>query len=900
MEEEQNIIDSTVSDFILNTDQERAFRIIANHASTQKPEQLIMYIGGMAGTGKSQVIKALTAFFERRNEAHRLIVMAPTGTAAALVGGSTYHSILGINDKCATNMSIAKVRTRLDGVDDMFLDEVSMLSCHDLYTISAQLAKAFNEPNKPFGGLNMIFSGDFSQLPPVNGGESGSLYSGSVGTKIYSGLTHYGQECAIGKALWHQVTTVVILRENMRQKLQTVEDVKFRKALENMRYRACTQEDIAFLHTRTTGPGADKPKLAEKDFQNVSIITAWNSQKDRINELGSARFAKETNQHLIDFYSSDKWVIYEDIPEKVTGHKRRKRVKATESNTSITKADQEKLWELPHHATQHFPGKLSLCIGLPVMLRNNDATELCLTKGQEGTVAGWQSYVGPHGKLVLDTLFVRLTNPPHTVNFAGLPENVVPIPKMSQTVECTMKSDEIRKVEREQCCVLPNFSMTDYASQGKTRPYNPVDLQHSRSHQSYYTCLSRCASAKGTLIVQSVQPNVITGGCSGWLRQEFRDLELLDEITKLAFYSQLPPEINGHSRNTLIRQFHAWKGLNYIPENLHPSIKWSEQCPNPLEAEVQDISWQIVNRKEQPNSNLNNSILKASNAFVTAKGSTSVLFKTTSTKRKAGDQDELHAIKKVKTLHKSNNNTSKRKNEDKSDGPRKKIKFTTYDEDDAPPGSQWDEDNYSCAYDALFTILFNIWVSNPKKWKKIFKDSNQYLSTLHDGFQKYLRGVSTLEIARDDVRTLLNHNDPVLFPSGQNGCSVSALATQMFYPIFKVPQLHVKCSHCNNTIIINSNRVGRLMHVAHNATGTISQILENHMCHQSQQVCNNCDAPLETSIHFSDTHKIYAVDVTDRNVTLSRTVKYKDQHVQLPFISEALYIMVAFILPAEL
>ena len=148
---------------------------------------------------------------------------------------------------------------------------------------------------------------------------------------------------AIGKALWHQVTTVVILRENMRQKLQTVEDAKFHKTLGNMGYKACTQEDLAFLCTRTTGPGADKPKLAEKDFRNVSIITAWNSQKDRINELGSARFAKETNQHLIDFYSSDKWVIYEDIPEKATGRKWRKRVKATESNTSITKADQEKL-----------------------------------------------------------------------------------------------------------------------------------------------------------------------------------------------------------------------------------------------------------------------------------------------------------------------------------------------------------------------------------------------------------------------------------------------------------------------------------------------------------------------------------------------------------------------------
>ena len=56
-------IDNTVSDFFLNTDQERAFCIIVNHASTQKPEQVIMYIGGMAGTGKSQVIKTLMAFF---------------------------------------------------------------------------------------------------------------------------------------------------------------------------------------------------------------------------------------------------------------------------------------------------------------------------------------------------------------------------------------------------------------------------------------------------------------------------------------------------------------------------------------------------------------------------------------------------------------------------------------------------------------------------------------------------------------------------------------------------------------------------------------------------------------------------------------------------------------------
>jgi hypothetical protein len=32
-----------------------------------------------------------------------------------------------------------------------------------------------------------------------------------------------------------------------------------------------------------------------------------------------------------------------------------------------------------------------------------------------------------------------------------------------------------------------------------------------------------------------------------------------------------------------------------MPDNLHPTIKWSAQNPNPLEADVQDIPWQIVN-----------------------------------------------------------------------------------------------------------------------------------------------------------------------------------------------------------------------------------------------------------------------------------------------------------------
>jgi hypothetical protein len=138
---------------------------------------------------------------------------------------------------------------------------------------------------------------------------------------------------------------------------------------------------------------------------------------------------------------------------------------------------------------------------------------------------------------------------------------------------------------------------------------------------------------------------MITGGCSGWLRQEFCDLEILDEITRLPFHPQLVLEINDHCRNTLIRQFCKWKGLNYVPENLHPTIKWSAQHPNPLEADVQGIPWKIVNRKENSNSKFNNSMIKASNSFTAAKGSVPLLYNImtpTSTKCKPDDQNELH------------------------------------------------------------------------------------------------------------------------------------------------------------------------------------------------------------------------------------------------------------------
>ncbi|KAG1748251.1 uncharacterized protein EDB91DRAFT_1003527, partial [Suillus paluster] len=52
-------IDNMIEEFTLNTEQARAFRIVAEHSLLVKPEPLRMFIGGAGGTGKSRVINAL-------------------------------------------------------------------------------------------------------------------------------------------------------------------------------------------------------------------------------------------------------------------------------------------------------------------------------------------------------------------------------------------------------------------------------------------------------------------------------------------------------------------------------------------------------------------------------------------------------------------------------------------------------------------------------------------------------------------------------------------------------------------------------------------------------------------------------------------------------------------------
>ncbi|KAJ7102043.1 hypothetical protein C8R44DRAFT_834710 [Mycena epipterygia] len=219
----------------------------------------------------------------------------------------------------------------------------------------------------------------------------------------------------------------------MRQATNTKADNRLRTALENMRFGACTEKDIEFLESRVAGFRPENPKLNAPNIRNTSIITARNSQKDALNQLGAERFATETRQKLTHFFSIDR--ISARSVDKV-------KWKDCEQSgiKKMTKNVQQKL--------------------------ANDATDLCITKGQEAVVVGWDSALGPLRQEVLETLFVQLVNPPRPIQIEGLPLNVVPLPRTVTQTTVLLPDDTLLSILREQTQVAAIILRMEVRPQG--------------------------------------------------------------------------------------------------------------------------------------------------------------------------------------------------------------------------------------------------------------------------------------------------------------------------------------------------------------------------------------------------------------------------------------------------
>lgn len=149
-------------------------QIIAQNKYIQREN---IFITGPGGTGKTALIKHIQKDAARKG--YNIQVCALTGCAAVLLDckAKTLHSwaAIGIGTMSADQL-IAKIkknrfaRTNWTTTDILVVDEVSMMS-QKLFELLDTIGKALRKNSRPFGGIQLIFSGDFYQLPPVGNKE---------------------------------------------------------------------------------------------------------------------------------------------------------------------------------------------------------------------------------------------------------------------------------------------------------------------------------------------------------------------------------------------------------------------------------------------------------------------------------------------------------------------------------------------------------------------------------------------------------------------------------------------------------------------------------------------------------------------------------------------------------
>lgn len=151
--------------FTLSDEQKRVQDLVINDSKS-------VFFTGSAGTGKSVLMRSIIQEKYVR-EPDRIAVTASTGLAACNIGGVTLHSFGGIGlgkenvpalvKKIKRN---PKAKNRWIKTKILIIDEISMVD-GDLFDKLEGIARALRNNGRPFGGIQLVITGDFFQLPPV-------------------------------------------------------------------------------------------------------------------------------------------------------------------------------------------------------------------------------------------------------------------------------------------------------------------------------------------------------------------------------------------------------------------------------------------------------------------------------------------------------------------------------------------------------------------------------------------------------------------------------------------------------------------------------------------------------------------------------------------------------------
>ncbi len=405
--------------------------------SSSNPRQLIGFLQGPAGYGKSQVIQAILSFKNNWNMEHTVKVVSFQGSAAVALGndGQTMHKCMLWKD-VSNNIPNYTFDQKLEwaSVSLMIIDEISMLAQRLLGKLDACL-KVLKGCNEPFGGVNILFAGDWLQLSPIG---TPCYHIPTKSSKLFD---------SEGYEAYMKINFVVTLDINMRQQNYQ----QWAMMLDRFRFGTATMDDINLLNEKCMPATKTIPVTADI----CPVITGSNEFRKHYNQKAVYDFALLNNQVIHRVYAK------------------------------ISKKKQnalEELRSLGDDRTGRLPMVLDLVIGMPVMLtKNHQNPKTKIANGTLGHIVGIQLSSSSTFKTIEksgvviheyqippEIVFVKIRKCDITL-IPNLPIGVIPIlihqSSSSFKVELNYRSIHIQPI---QFPIVPAFAITTEKCQGIT------------------------------------------------------------------------------------------------------------------------------------------------------------------------------------------------------------------------------------------------------------------------------------------------------------------------------------------------------------------------------------------------------------------------------------------------
>ncbi|KAK7027673.1 PIF1-like helicase-domain-containing protein [Favolaschia claudopus] len=507
-----------------NDEQERAVRIVAEHFISGSEQQLLLYVAGVGGAGKSHVIKALVQFFRRCGVSHSMMLSAPTGCAAVLIDGYTIHALTFLPKKKdePVGSKTPDLAALWHDVRYLIIDEISMVSADLFAQISARLnegkAMETKGTDNMFGRVNVVVLGDMGQLRPVR---ARSLFAHQLVRSVSAQTreTCAGVEALYGAWLWREFTKVVILRKNFRaandpRYINLLSRVRLGEAWDGRSPMTKSQRGDGQNYQRSDYDTVKTRQMLfltpeeQRGFADAPIVCSTKVVRDLLNRELTQQHGNDHRTAVHDYYSRD-------------SHK----------SKPLNEELKKRAWMIHSSLTKDSIGRLPLAVGMKVMVMENIALSVGVVNGAEGILKKIYYSVDERGRRYADCVNIELKRKQGEIETSS---TVCLVPE-SVSFKYVSDTGQQFSISRVQLPLLPSYAYTDYKSQGRSLKKAILDLNGCFSLQSVYVMLSRATSLQSFAVLRPFKPTTMTNRLGEEFRAEFQRLEELDTATTKAW-----------------------------------------------------------------------------------------------------------------------------------------------------------------------------------------------------------------------------------------------------------------------------------------------------------------------------------------------------------------------------